>query len=194
MFQYFFLVFDFVSSYNSHEKFQCHYMCQNCFFFPNQPNIGKVATSFQTFFILLQANINYRYINKTWLPSKASLFLYSLTNASGLEIWCIENLQLVPVSKSSHGKFYCGSSYVVLHVSISVLFFIRGWFQHWCEWFESSTTLIWHFTCLSSETDSCAKKWASSTWHTLLAWKWHQQGFLLLLVLLSSTWLKKFRI
>lgn len=36
----------------------------------------------------------------------------------GLEIWCIENLQLVPVSKSSHGKFYCGSSYVVLHTVV----------------------------------------------------------------------------
>ncbi|XP_022755879.1 villin-1 isoform X2 [Durio zibethinus] len=34
----------------------------------------------------------------------------------GLEIWCIENLRLVPVPKSSHGKFYSGSAYVVLSV------------------------------------------------------------------------------
>ncbi|XVE79417.1 hypothetical protein DITRI_Ditri14bG0056800 [Diplodiscus trichospermus] len=36
----------------------------------------------------------------------------------GLEIWCIENLRLVPVSKSSHGKFYSGSAYVVLSTSV----------------------------------------------------------------------------
>ncbi|KOM52502.1 hypothetical protein LR48_Vigan09g116100 [Vigna angularis] len=33
----------------------------------------------------------------------------------GLEIWCIENQQLVSVSKSSHGKFYTGSAYLVLN-------------------------------------------------------------------------------
>lgn len=42
----------------------------------------------------------------------------SLTfNVSGLEIWCIENLRLVPVPKSSHGKFYTGNAYIVLKVS-----------------------------------------------------------------------------
>ncbi|KAL5580762.1 hypothetical protein UlMin_013204 [Ulmus minor] len=34
---------------------------------------------------------------------------------AGLEIWCVENCQLVPVPQSSHGKFYYGSSYIVLH-------------------------------------------------------------------------------
>ncbi|RWR78783.1 villin-1 isoform X1 [Cinnamomum micranthum f. kanehirae] len=33
----------------------------------------------------------------------------------GLEIWCIENLQLTPVPKSSYGKFFSGSSYVILN-------------------------------------------------------------------------------
>ncbi|KAK7301767.1 hypothetical protein RJT34_12642 [Clitoria ternatea] len=33
----------------------------------------------------------------------------------GLEVWCIENQRLVPVSKSSHGKFYTGSAYLVLN-------------------------------------------------------------------------------
>lgn len=33
----------------------------------------------------------------------------------GLDVWCIENQQLVPVSKSSHGKFYTGSAYLVLN-------------------------------------------------------------------------------
>ncbi|KAJ4725601.1 Villin [Melia azedarach] len=33
----------------------------------------------------------------------------------GLEIWCIENLRLVPVPKSSHGKFYIGSVYIILN-------------------------------------------------------------------------------
>ncbi|XP_077238711.1 villin-like 1 [Tasmannia lanceolata] len=34
---------------------------------------------------------------------------------AGLEIWCIDNLRLVPVLKSSHGKFYSGSSYIILN-------------------------------------------------------------------------------
>ncbi|XP_058109143.1 villin-1 isoform X2 [Magnolia sinica] len=33
---------------------------------------------------------------------------------AGLEIWCVENLRLVPVPKSSHGKFFSGSSYLIL--------------------------------------------------------------------------------
>ncbi|KAH9701669.1 Villin-1 [Citrus sinensis] len=36
----------------------------------------------------------------------------------GLEIWCIENLQLVSVPKSSHGKFYTGSAYVILNTAL----------------------------------------------------------------------------
>ncbi|KAA8549393.1 hypothetical protein F0562_001077 [Nyssa sinensis] len=34
---------------------------------------------------------------------------------SGLEIWCIENLRLVPIPKSSHGKFFSGSAYIILN-------------------------------------------------------------------------------
>ncbi|XP_049933743.1 villin-1 isoform X2 [Nymphaea colorata] len=34
---------------------------------------------------------------------------------AGLEIWCIENLRVVAVPKSSHGKFFCGSSYIILN-------------------------------------------------------------------------------
>ncbi|KAM1697997.1 hypothetical protein ACFX14_029174 [Malus domestica] len=33
----------------------------------------------------------------------------------GLEIWCVENLKLVSVPKSSHRKFYSGSAYVILN-------------------------------------------------------------------------------
>ncbi|PNY10731.1 villin-1-like protein [Trifolium pratense] len=33
----------------------------------------------------------------------------------GLEVWCIENQQLVPVSESNHRKFYTGSAYIVLN-------------------------------------------------------------------------------
>ncbi|XP_010256568.1 PREDICTED: villin-1 isoform X2 [Nelumbo nucifera] len=33
----------------------------------------------------------------------------------GLEIWCIEDLQLAPVPKSSHGKFYSGNTYIILN-------------------------------------------------------------------------------
>ncbi|XP_015873827.3 villin-1 [Ziziphus jujuba] len=37
---------------------------------------------------------------------------------AGLEIWCVENLRLVSIPKSSHGKFYCGSAYIVLHTTL----------------------------------------------------------------------------
>ncbi|GAB4859960.1 actin filament capping [Ancistrocladus abbreviatus] len=43
-------------------------------------------------------------------------FLGAGTKA-GLEIWCSENLQLVPVPKSSQGKFFSGSAYLVLHTA-----------------------------------------------------------------------------
>lgn len=64
---------------------------------------------------------------------------------SGLEIWCIENLQLVPVPKSSHGKFYTGSAYIILNVSFAgfnpISFqIIKPWADfrkltlHWISW------------------------------------------------------------
>ncbi|KAK7289772.1 hypothetical protein RIF29_03698 [Crotalaria pallida] len=43
-----------------------------------------------------------------------SAFLTAGANP-GLDIWCVENQLLVPVSKSSHGKFYSGSAYLVLN-------------------------------------------------------------------------------
>uniref|UniRef100_A0A2C9WEN3 HP domain-containing protein n=1 Tax=Manihot esculenta TaxID=3983 RepID=A0A2C9WEN3_MANES len=33
----------------------------------------------------------------------------------GLEIWCVENLRLVPLPTSLHGRFYSGSAYIVLN-------------------------------------------------------------------------------
>lgn len=36
----------------------------------------------------------------------------------GLEIWCIENLRLVSVPQSSHGKFFSGSAYLILHTTL----------------------------------------------------------------------------
>ncbi|XP_022148363.1 villin-1 [Momordica charantia] len=37
---------------------------------------------------------------------------------AGLEIWCIESLRVVLVPKSSHGKFYSGSAYIVLNTAV----------------------------------------------------------------------------
>ncbi|KAM7256651.1 hypothetical protein ACFE04_012392 [Oxalis oulophora] len=37
---------------------------------------------------------------------------------AGLEIWCIENNQLVRVPKSSQGRFYSGSAYIVLNTKL----------------------------------------------------------------------------
>ncbi|WCJ29222.1 villin-like 1 [Euphorbia peplus] len=33
----------------------------------------------------------------------------------GVEIWCVHNLQLIPLPKSLHGKFYSGNAYLVLN-------------------------------------------------------------------------------
>ncbi|KAA3489670.1 villin-1 [Gossypium australe] len=46
------------------------------------------------------------------------LVFYGAGAKPGLEIWCIEKLRLVPVPKSSIGKFYSGSAYVVLSTSV----------------------------------------------------------------------------
>ncbi|GAB2234000.1 hypothetical protein Drorol1_Dr00003235 [Drosera rotundifolia] len=43
-----------------------------------------------------------------------SVFLEAGTK-TGLEVWCIENLRLVPLPKSSQGKFFAGSVYLVLN-------------------------------------------------------------------------------
>lgn len=41
---------------------------------------------------------------------------------SGIEIWRIENFRPVSVSKSSHGKFFTGDSYVILKVGSLIRF------------------------------------------------------------------------
>ena len=38
----------------------------------------------------------------------------SAGKATGLQIWRIENLELVPVSESLHGSFFTGDAYVIL--------------------------------------------------------------------------------
>ncbi|XP_020571122.1 villin-1 isoform X2 [Phalaenopsis equestris] len=45
---------------------------------------------------------------------------------AGLEIWCIENLRPVLVRKSSHGKFFSRSAYIVLNTAI----LRNGIYQH----------------------------------------------------------------
>lgn len=47
-------------------------------------------------------------------------FVLSLILYSGLEIWRIENFRPVPVSKTLHGKFFTGDSYVILKVIASI--------------------------------------------------------------------------
>ncbi|XP_073114819.1 villin-1 [Elaeis guineensis] len=37
---------------------------------------------------------------------------------TGLEIWCIENGHPVPMPKSSHGKFFSGSTYIILSTAV----------------------------------------------------------------------------
>ncbi|KAL4558345.1 hypothetical protein LXL04_036544 [Taraxacum kok-saghyz] len=48
----------------------------------------------------------------------ADLKLQGAGSKLGLEIWSIENLRLVSVPQSSHGKFFSGSAYLVLHTTL----------------------------------------------------------------------------
>lgn len=34
---------------------------------------------------------------------------------AGLQVWRVENMELVPVPESLYGGFYCGDAYLVLH-------------------------------------------------------------------------------
>lgn len=50
-------------------------------------------------------------------PSRAKLNIPAFKDAgknAGLEIWRVENFQLVAIPKAEHGKFYTGDSYVIL--------------------------------------------------------------------------------
>ncbi|XP_012067717.1 villin-1 isoform X2 [Jatropha curcas] len=42
-------------------------------------------------------------------------FFHGAGAKPGLEIWCVENLRLIPLPKSLHGKFYSGNAYIVLN-------------------------------------------------------------------------------
>ncbi|KAL4188346.1 hypothetical protein AMTRI_Chr08g201960 [Amborella trichopoda] len=51
---------------------------------------------------------------------------YGAGQQVGLEIWCVEDHGLAPVPKSSYGKFYTGSSYIILNTVLLK----SGIFQH----------------------------------------------------------------
>lgn len=38
---------------------------------------------------------------------------------AGLQVWRVENLELVPVPESLYGGFYSGDAYLVLHTTAS---------------------------------------------------------------------------
>lgn len=48
---------------------------------------------------------------------KYCILFFRLFWLRGLDIWCFVNLSLVPIPKSSHGKFFSGNAYLILHVS-----------------------------------------------------------------------------
>ena len=53
-----------------------------------------------------------------------------------MEIWCVENVRYVLLSKSLHGKFYCRNAYVVFNVCILAIFDFFGTLALWCVWLE----------------------------------------------------------
>ncbi|KAJ4782467.1 Villin-like 1 [Rhynchospora pubera] len=49
----------------------------------------------------------------------------------GLDIWCILNLNLVPIPKSSHGKFFSGNAYLILHTNVLKTGVRQNYVHYW---------------------------------------------------------------
>nr|XP_019946519.1 PREDICTED: adseverin [Paralichthys olivaceus] len=65
--------------------------------------------------------------------------------AAGLQIWRIENLELVPVSERSHGNFYTGDAYVILSTvqqGHSFSYHLHYWLGKECSQDESAAAAI----------------------------------------------------
>ncbi|GLD63273.1 adseverin [Lates japonicus] len=64
---------------------------------------------------------------------------------AGLQIWRIENLELVPVSESLHGNFYTGDAYVILYTvkqKESFFYHLHYWLGKECSQDESAAAAI----------------------------------------------------
>lgn len=55
---------------------------------------------------------------------------------SGLQVWRVESLDLVPVPESLYGGFYSGDAYLVLHTTTNR----RGDHQHDLHFWQGTTT------------------------------------------------------
>ncbi|XP_062266337.1 adseverin [Platichthys flesus] len=69
----------------------------------------------------------------------------SAGKATGLQIWRIENLELVPVSESLHGNFYTGDAYVILSTVAqrnSFSYNLHYWLGKECSQDESTAAAI----------------------------------------------------
>nr|XP_046273612.1 adseverin [Scatophagus argus] len=65
--------------------------------------------------------------------------------AAGLQIWRIENLELVPVPESFHGSFYTGDAYVILFTvkqKESFFYHLHYWLGNECSQDESTAAAI----------------------------------------------------
>ncbi|KAJ3693687.1 hypothetical protein LUZ60_009167 [Juncus effusus] len=49
----------------------------------------------------------------------------------GLEIWCIVNQKLIPIPKSSHGKFFSGNSYIILNTNVLKTGVRQNYVHYW---------------------------------------------------------------
>ncbi|KAK5906636.1 hypothetical protein CesoFtcFv8_004564 [Champsocephalus esox] len=46
----------------------------------------------------------------------------------GLQVWCIEKMDLAPVPPELHGNFYTGDSYILLHTTSAPSYNVHSWF------------------------------------------------------------------
>lgn len=55
---------------------------------------------------------------------------------AGLQIWRIENMELVPVPDNLHGSFYTGDAYVILYTvkkKESTFYHLHYWLGKWLK-------------------------------------------------------------
>ncbi|KAJ8011363.1 hypothetical protein DPEC_G00057370 [Dallia pectoralis] len=60
----------------------------------------------------------------------------------GLQVWRIENMDLVPVPKALHGNFYTGDAYVLLYTTPAPSYYIHMWMGNECSQDESGAAAI----------------------------------------------------
>lgn len=87
----------------------------------------------------------------------------------GLQIWRIENMELVPVSESLHGSFYTGDAYVILNTvkqKGSFFYHLHYWLGKWLKLYRVKVQYILmievHNWCSDLNFNSSTQKWCET--------------------------------